>query len=85
MGSMAERPTLSFAARFVANWKARGLIHPLQLPPQARRLKGLQRENELLVRLVADLSLANQQLKDQGSRNALVARLATNIKSEPLS
>ena len=32
---------------------------------QAQRLKGLERENELLRRLVADLALANRQLKDQ--------------------
>ncbi len=37
---------------------------------QAQRLKGLERENELLRRLVADLSLANQQLKDQAGKNA---------------
>jgi hypothetical protein len=29
---------------------------------QAQRLKGLERENELLRRLVADLALANQHL-----------------------
>jgi putative transposase len=37
---------------------------------QAQRLKGLERENELLRRLIADLSLANQQLKDQAGKNA---------------
>ncbi len=37
---------------------------------QAQRLKGLERENELLRRLVADLSLANQQLKDQAGKDA---------------
>ena len=36
---------------------------------QAQRLKGLERENELLRRLVADLSLANRQLKDQVGRD----------------
>jgi putative transposase len=35
---------------------------------QAQRLKGLKRENELLRRLVADLALANQQLKDQAGK-----------------
>jgi putative transposase len=37
---------------------------------QAQRLKGLERENELLRRLVANLALANQQLKDQSGRDA---------------
>jgi putative transposase len=37
---------------------------------QAQRLKGLERENELLRRLVANLALANQQLKDQSGREA---------------
>ena len=37
---------------------------------QAQRLRGLERENELLRRLVADLALANQQLKDQASKDA---------------
>ena len=37
---------------------------------QAQRLKGLERENELLRRLVANLALANQQLKDQSGRVA---------------
>lgn len=37
---------------------------------QAQRLKALERENELLRRLVADLSLANQQLKDQVGKDA---------------
>ncbi len=37
---------------------------------QAQRLKGLERENELLRRLVADLALANQQLKDQAAKEA---------------
>ena len=37
---------------------------------QAQRLKGLERENELLRRLVADLSLVNQQLKDQAGKDA---------------
>ena len=32
---------------------------------QAQRLKGLESKNELLKRPVGDLSLANQQLKDQ--------------------
>jgi putative transposase len=36
---------------------------------QAQRLKGLERENVLLRRLVADLSLANQQLKDQAGKD----------------
>lgn len=36
---------------------------------QAQRLKGLERENELLRRLVADLALANQQLKDQAAKD----------------
>jgi putative transposase len=36
---------------------------------QAQRLKGLERENELLRRLVADLSLANQQLKNQAGKD----------------
>ena len=35
---------------------------------QAQRLKGLERENELLKRVVADLVLANQQLKDQAGK-----------------
>ena len=35
---------------------------------QAQRLKGLERENELLRRLVANLALANQQLKDQAGK-----------------
>ena len=37
---------------------------------QAQRLRGLERENELLRRLVADLALANQQLKDQVGKDA---------------
>jgi putative transposase len=37
---------------------------------QAQRLRGLERENELLRRLVADLALANQQLKDQAGKDA---------------
>lgn len=37
---------------------------------QAQRLKSLERENELLRRLVADLALANQQLKDQAVKDA---------------
>ena len=37
---------------------------------QAQRLKTLERENELLRRLVADLSLANQQLKDHAGKDA---------------
>ena len=37
---------------------------------QAQRLKGLERENELLRRLVAGLALANQQLKDQAAKEA---------------
>ncbi len=37
---------------------------------QAQRLKGLERENELLRRLVAELALANQQLKDQAAKEA---------------
>ena len=37
---------------------------------QAQRLKGFERENELLRRLVADLSLVNQQLKDQAGKDA---------------
>ena len=36
---------------------------------QSQRLKGLERENELLRRLVADLSLANRQLKDQAGKD----------------
>jgi hypothetical protein len=36
---------------------------------QAQRLKGLERENELLRRLVANLSLANGQLKDQARKD----------------
>ena len=36
---------------------------------QSQRLKGLERENELLRRLVADLSLANRQLKDQADKD----------------
>jgi putative transposase len=36
---------------------------------QAPRLKGFERENVLLRRLVADLSLANQQLKDQAGKD----------------
>ncbi len=35
---------------------------------QAQRLKGLERENELFRRLVADLAHANQKLKDQASK-----------------
>ncbi|MSO68402.1 MAG: IS3 family transposase, partial [Pseudolabrys sp.] len=35
---------------------------------QAQRLRGLERENELLKRLVANLALANQQLKDQAGK-----------------
>jgi putative transposase len=35
---------------------------------QAQRLRGLERESELLRRLVPDLSLANQQLKDRGGK-----------------
>ena len=37
---------------------------------QAQRLKGLERENELFRRLVADLALANQHLKDQAAKEA---------------
>ena len=37
---------------------------------QAQRLRGLERENELLRRLVADLALANRQLKDQTDKDA---------------
>jgi len=37
---------------------------------QAQRLKDLERENELLRRLVAELALANQQLKDQAYKVA---------------
>jgi len=37
---------------------------------QAQRLRGLERENELLRRLVAELALANQQLKDQAYKEA---------------
>ena len=37
---------------------------------QAQRLRGLERENGLLRRLVADLALANQQLKDQAGEDA---------------
>ena len=37
---------------------------------QAQRLRRLERENELLGRLVADLALANQQLKDQAGKDA---------------
>ena len=37
---------------------------------QAQRLRGLERENELLRRLVADLALANRQLKDQADKDA---------------
>ena len=36
---------------------------------QAQRLRGLERENELLRRLVADLALANRQLKDQTDKD----------------
>jgi len=35
---------------------------------QAQRLRGLERENELLRRLVANLALANQQLKDHAGK-----------------
>jgi transposase-like protein len=35
---------------------------------QAQRLKALERENDLLKRVVADLALANQQLKDQAHK-----------------
>jgi hypothetical protein len=35
---------------------------------QAQRLKGLGRENELLKRVVANLAIANQQLKDQAGK-----------------
>jgi putative transposase len=37
---------------------------------QAQHLRDLERENELLRRLVADLALANQQLKDQVGKDA---------------
>jgi putative transposase len=37
---------------------------------QAQRLRGLERENELLRHLVADLVVANQQLKDQAGKDA---------------
>ena len=37
---------------------------------QAQRLKGLERENEHLRRLVADLAIANQKLKDQAAEDA---------------
>jgi putative transposase len=37
---------------------------------QAQRLKGLEPENELLRRVVADLALANQKLKDQACKDA---------------
>ena len=37
---------------------------------QAQRLRRLERENELLARLVADLALVNQQLKDQAGKDA---------------
>ena len=36
---------------------------------RAQRLKGLERENELLKRVVADLALANRQLKDQAGKS----------------
>jgi hypothetical protein len=36
---------------------------------QSHRLRGLEREDELLRRLVADLSLANRQLKDQAGKD----------------
>jgi putative transposase len=36
---------------------------------QAQRLKGLERENVLLRRSIADPSLANQQLKDQAGKD----------------
>jgi putative transposase len=36
---------------------------------QSQRLKGLERENELRRRLVADLSLSNRQLKDQAGKD----------------
>jgi putative transposase len=36
----------------------------------AQRLRGPERENELLGRVVADLALANQQLKDQAAKDA---------------
>jgi putative transposase len=37
---------------------------------QAQRLRGLERENVLLRHLVADLALANQQLKDQPGKDS---------------
>jgi putative transposase len=37
---------------------------------QVQRLRGLERENELLRRLIANLALANQQLKDQAGKDA---------------
>jgi putative transposase len=37
---------------------------------QAQRLRGLERENELLTCLVTDLALVNQQLKDQAAKYA---------------
>ena len=61
---------------FVAPW-----LSPSKLPiddevfgglkhSQAQRLRGLEREDELLRSLVADLALANQQLKDHAGKDA---------------
>ena len=59
--------TLAISEQTFYRWRKE--FGGLQLS-QAQRLKTLERENELLRSAVADLVLANRQLKDQVHRDA---------------